>query len=48
MKKYFRQRSAGSQVLSLSGFGTTAAEAGRQRHAFLGSHGCAATDLTAS
>lgn len=40
--------SADAVVLSTSGFGVTAAEAGRLRHAFLGAHGCLPTDITAT
>eukprot|EP00927_Polykrikos_kofoidii_P034893 TRINITY_DN29507_c0_g1_i1.p1 TRINITY_DN29507_c0_g1~~TRINITY_DN29507_c0_g1_i1.p1 ORF type:complete len:958 (-),score=126.16 TRINITY_DN29507_c0_g1_i1:52-2877(-) len=39
---------ADAVVLSASGFGVTAAEAGRLRRAFLGSHGCVPVDLTAA
>lgn len=38
---------ADAVVLSTSGFGVTAAEAGRVRHAFLGPHDCVMADLTA-
>merc|ERR1712060_345292 len=39
--------SADAAVLSASNFGVTAAEAGRLRHAFLGSSGCLPMDITA-
>jgi len=39
---------ADAAVLSASGFGITAAEAGRVPHAFLGTQGCLPTDLTAA